>query len=141
QPGELHGASILERERRRRNEIERLVVALESERRVELPERQRERRRVRRRTVDDEVVDLDRRRGRSAVRRFEMRRQLAEQVELIGPGPEQAQRELGSERRALREIAVVAGRSHREAGDRERRRLFRRARYLCRHAPPSAAEE
>jgi len=77
---------------------------------------------------------------RSAVRRFEMRRQLAEQVELIGPGPEQAQRELGSERRALREIPVVAGRSHREAGDRERRRLFRRERYLCRHVPPCAAE-
>ncbi len=92
----------------------------ESDRRVEAAKRERQRRQARGGPVDDEVVDLDRGLRRAAVGCFEMGRQLAEEVELIRPRPEYAQGDLRSQRRALREIAIVASQAHREARDDER---------------------
>src|SRR5258706_459866 len=141
QAGELHGPRILERERCRRNEIQRLVVALEPDRRVEPPERERQRREAPGCPVDDEVVDLDRRSRRTAVRLLEMRRELAKEIELIRPWPENAQRDLRSERGALREIAIVAPQSDREPGYVQRCGLFDRdVAALRRPSPPCAAQ-
>src|SRR5437667_11953545 len=139
--GELHRPWMLERERRRGNKIQRLVVALEPDRRIEAPKRERQRRKARRCPVDDEVVDLDRGLGRSAIGLLEMRRELAEEVDLVRPWPEQTQCELRPERRALRTIAIVTSQAHCETGDRERCRFFgRRCSALRRPSPPCAAQ-
>src|SRR5204863_5755701 len=72
----------------------------------------------------------------------EMRRELAEEVELIRPRPENAQRELRPERRVLGEIAIVASESDREAGHDEWRFLFEICvAALRRPSPPCAAQQ
>ena len=61
--------------------------------------------------------------GRTAVGLLEVRRQLAKDVEVIRPGPEQAERNFPGDGCSALEIAIIPSVAHRESRDRERRLL------------------
>src|SRR5207247_2956123 len=108
------------------------IVALEAQRGIEPPEAHVEGRGAGRRPTHDEIIDLDLGGRGAAVARRDVGRQLAEQVEIVRPGPEQADGELRGQCGIARLLAIPDERSDREPGDGYRFGRFERDLTLLR---------
>src|SRR6266571_2009661 len=133
--GELAGARVGEVERIGGDEVERLIVALEPDRRVEPPERHRPAVRVLRSPAYKQIVDLG---GRLPV--LERRGELREQVR-VPHGLEQTQADLPGRERVAARDAVVARAPHGEARDRDGPRLLERHFALLRRGADGKTAE